>query len=525
MKFQKKHILFIGLSLGLITILLAFGKYNNNTKPTIQQNSDTNFVKIETKAFLDEIISKKDYTISELENEISANSYDHSLLLNKSLRFKVFLEAQNYSVELYSKNCKSLANPIGIENVKIQSTYSKGIENSNYLYDIAKNKEPNLPKQYKAIIEKQTESISALLGFSKSECEQTLSTLNMRNKGIFNDDKLGNNIISFNYITNPVDELFDKHYQEFSSYNNAPNEDFFLTVQLPKSWNIKEKNNYTNASTVAVIEPYEKYLNGIITISFYKKFAPDGVNENEYTDNDITEVFYEDDEILETIIFSLNKELKETDKIKTTLYQIGGKTHILYITESEIPNGLAKSQKIKSLNTITFHNGKLVKMSFSGSISQNEFSSFPYYSKLFFKTLNSVKFRELKENTIYLTNEQSMKFLTASIDEKNYKFLLDTGASNIVINKTVLSDLIENGYLTRNDYTGKSMAQIADGSMVECENYKVAEIKIGINTIRNVVVSVINSEDSMLLFGMDGLNKLNVKRLNLKENEIILNRE
>ena len=57
MKFQKKHILFIGLSLGLTTILLAFGKYN--TKPTIQQNSDTNFVKVETKAFLDEIISKK----------------------------------------------------------------------------------------------------------------------------------------------------------------------------------------------------------------------------------------------------------------------------------------------------------------------------------------------------------------------------------------------------------------------------------------------------------------------------------
>ena len=478
---SKKTYYFLIGSVILIIILLGVGKYNNKTKSSIQQNSDTNFIRVDTKSFLDETISKKNYTVSELEKEISSNKYDHSLLLNKALRFKVFLEAQNYSVELYSKNCKSLANPIAIENIKIQNTYSNGIENSNYLYEIANKKEPNLPNQYRQKIERQKKNIGALLGFSNSDCVQALSTLQMRNEGIFNDNKLGKNIISFNYITNPVDEILDLHYQEFSSYNNAPNEDFFLTVQLPKSWNVKEKKNYTNASTVAVVEPYEKYLNGIITISFYEKFIPEGINENEYTDNDITEVFYEDDEILKTIIFSLNKELKETDKIKTTLYQIGGKTHILYITISDIPNGLAKNKKIKSLNTISFHNGKLIKMSFSGSLSKSEFSSFPYYSKVFFKTLNTIKFRQLKENTIYLTNELNMHFLTVSIDGENYKFLLDTGASNVVINKTVLSRLIQNGYLKKNNYIGKSMVEIADGSIVECEEWKISELKIGNN--------------------------------------------
>ena len=118
-----------------------------------------------------------------------------------------------------------------------------------------------------------------------------------------------------------------------------------------------------------------------------------------------------------------------------------------------------------------------------------------------------------------------MKFLTASINGSDYKFLLDTGASSVVINKMVLSQLIENGYLTRNNYVGKSIAEIADGSIVECEDWKIPEIKIGNNIIKDITVSVINSEDSMLLFGMDGLNKLNVKKLNLKENEITLNRE
>lgn len=524
--FHKKYfLLLIGLSLLVITILLAFGKVNNKTKSSIIQNTEDNLIKIETKAFLEQNISKKNYTISELEKELASNNYNHSLLLNKALRFKIFMEAQDYYVELYSKNCQTLANQIGLENVKMKITYSKGIKNLNYLYDIAIKKEPNLPYQYNEILETQKKNIVPLLGFSNNECNQTLSTLQTRNEGIFNDSKLGDNIISFNYITTPEDELFDNHYQEFSSYNNAPEENFFLTIQLPKSWNIKEKKNYTNASTVAVIEPYEKYLNGIITISFYNKNISEKIYGNDYSDNDITEIYYEDDVILKTIIYSLNKELKETDNIKTTLYQIGGKFFILYTIESLIPNNITSTQKIKSLNAISFHNGKLIKISFGGSISQSEFSSFPYYSKVFFKVLNTIKFRELNENTIYLINEQNMKFLSVSIDGNNYKFLLDTGASSVIINKTVLSILLESGYLTRKDYIGKSMAEMADGSIVECENWKIPELKIGNNTIKDVIVSVINSEDSMLLFGIDGLNKLNVKRLNLKENEITLNRE
>jgi clan AA aspartic protease (TIGR02281 family) len=513
--FSKKYLIFIGLSIGAITILLAYGKYNNKTKSNSVQQSDTNFIRLDTKSFLEETISKKDYTILELEKEISSNSYDHSLLLNKSLRFKMFLDAQNYTVKLYSKNCPSIAKQIGLENISFQNEYSDGIENSKYLYEVAVKKEPNIANQIIEIFETQKTNINGLLGFSSAECNQTLSTLHLRKQGIFDNDKLGNNNLSFNYLTNPVDELFDNHYQEFSSFSNAPNEDFFLTTKLPKSWNIKEKKDYTNASTVAVIEPYEKYLNGIITFSFYKKFVPEGMDESEYTDNDIAEVFYEDDELLKPIIFSLNKELKENDKIKTTLFQVGGKNHILYMTESEIPNGLVPNQKIKSLNSISFHNGKLIKMSYSGLVSKNEFSSFPYYSKVFLKVLNSVKYRKLSENTIYLTNEQNMKFLTASINGSDYKFLLDTGASSVVINKMVLSQLIENGYLTRNNYVGKSIAEIADGSIVECEDWKIPEIKIGNNIIKDITVSVINSEDSMLLFGMDGLNKLNVKKLNL----------
>jgi predicted aspartyl protease len=521
--FQKKHLILIGLFIGVVAVLLAEGKYNNRIG--IIKETDSTINRLETKRFLEETISQENYTIDKLEKAIATNGTDHSLLLNKAMRFKVFMEGQNYSSKLYGQNCGEISNSINLENMRMRNTYSKGLENSKYLYEIAVSKEPDLPNQYSKIMESQIKGIKDYLGFSSSECNQVLLTLQNRNKGIFNDDKNGDNILSINYLTNPVDELFDNHYQEFSSFNNAPNEDFFLTLQLPKSWKINKKNTYTNASTVAVIEPYEKYLTAIITISIYGKFMPEGVNQDDYSDNDITNIIYDDDEILRSVIKSFNKEIKETDKIKTTLYQMGGKTYIIYLSESDIPNGLVENIKIKSLNTINFHNGKLVKLNFSGISSTEQFSSFPYYSKLFFKILNSVKFRTLKENTIYLTEEQNMKFLNVSIAGFDYKFLLDTGASNLVINKKVLSELLDNGIITKYDYVGKSYAEIADGNIVECENWKVNEINIGNNTIKDIIVSVIDSEDSTLLFGMDGLNKLNVKKLNLQENEIILNHE
>lgn len=521
--FQTKHLVVIVLFMGGIVVPFAVAKYNKNLSLNEENASSIN--RLETKIFLEETISQEEYTIDKLEKAISASSTEHSLLFNKALRFKIFMDGQNYASKLYGQNCEVHSNAIGFENMRMKNIYSKGIENSKYLFDIAVSKEPDLINQYAKIKENQLKNIKDFLGYSSSECKQVLSVLQNRNKGIFNDYNNGKNILSFNYLTNPVEELFDNHYQEFSSFNNAPSEDFFLTLQLPKSWNINKKNTYTNASTVAVIEPYEKYLTGIITVSIYDTFATEGINEEGYSENEIINEIYQDDELLQNLIVSFNKDSKNTDILQTTLYQIGGKTFITYLSESLIPNGVIENMKIKSLNAISIHKGRLVKLNFSGIISTEHFSSFPYYSKVFFKVLNSIKFRAITENTIYLTEEQNMKFLDTSIGGLDYKFLLDTGASNLVINNKVLLELLDNGIINKKDYVGTSLVEIADGSIVECENWKVPEIKIGNSILNNIEVSVINSEDSTLLFGMDGLNKLKVKRLNLQNNEIIVNPE
>lgn len=395
----KKNIYLILILIGFISTILAFVNYDNK-KENLQENSVSTFIREDVKTFLNDVISKKKYPIEKIEQELVNESYFHSVLINNAVRFKAFFDSQDYSVELYSKNCKSLSSQLNIENFGIKNRYAKGIENVKYLFDITSKKEPNFSNQYQDLLKTNMTNLNNFLEFSDTNCNQMLSQLKMRNLGLLNDDKIGKNILFFNYITNPIDELLNNNFQEFSSFKNAPNEDFYLTIQLPKSWNIKEKKDYTYASTICVAEPYEKFLNGIFTISFQTKINSEMLNKENFSDNNITETLYGNDELLKPIIYSLNKELKITDKIKTTLYQAGEKKQILYIYETEIPNNLVNSQKARIINSIFFHNGKLIHICFTGTISNNKFSSFPYYSKIFLKVLNSIKFRELNKNTI-----------------------------------------------------------------------------------------------------------------------------
>jgi hypothetical protein len=485
--------------------------------------------KIGIKSFLDNSISKKEYAIDFLEKSLLNNSYNHSLILNKAVRFKMYLDAQEFSSNLYSKNCNLNSSQIAITNVRIKNTFQQGVENANYLFKVAEQKEPSFAKEYDKIFNEQTEMIGSFLKYSDLDCNSVLADLQMRNQGIFTDEKLGNNVLSFNYILNPVEEIMDNHTQEFSSINNASDEDFFFTIDLPRSWSSKAKKDFSNVSTVGFYEPYEKFLDASITASILSKqfISKEEMKSQNISDNDIVDFIFEDDETLITILKIFNSKISN-NKIKCTLYNNGKSKMIFYNSYTDLgkatKNEILEGQVIEYFGAINIKNGKVININ-GGALKSNGFNSYDYYSKLFFKVITSIKFKDIKKNTLYLTEEQNMKFIQLNFSGLNYKFMLDTGASNVVINKNVLSDLLSNGVVSKENYIGDSLAEIADGSMIACQNWLVPELKIGNQIIKNLTVSVTDSENSMLLFGMDGLKKLNVLKLNLTENEIILNRE
>lgn len=496
----------------------------------IVNQANAQIEKIGLKTFLDQNISQKTYTIDLLEKSISDNSYYHSLLLNKAVRFKMFMDSQEYLTKLYSDNCKNYSYEIGLNNLGLKNKFESGLKNSIFLLDIAKNNEPDFDKKFSEIFNSQKEQISSFLDFSDTYCNAFSKEIEMRSKGIFNGNNLEENILSFNYLLNPVKEIFDGHIQEFSSLNNAPNENFFFTVAIPKSWSIKNKKDFNFQSTVALFEPYEKFLEASIIISIAPKplIAQKEMMSQNFTDNDLVDLIYEDNELLTSFLenFSLNKS---NNKITCTLLNQGKHKMILFSNFNDdigksMGNEILNGQKTKTFGSMTFKNGKLVTIICSG-LNNSNFSSYEYYSKIFYKMSTSLKFKDIQHNTIYLTEEQNMKFIELNFSDLNYKFMLDTGASSVVINKTVLSDLLTNGVINKENYIGDSVAEIADGSMISCQNWLVPELKVGSQTLKNLTVSVIDSNDSMLLFGMDGLKKLNVLKMNLTENEIILNSE
>jgi predicted aspartyl protease len=501
----------------LLTFLILF---------TSSFHSYSQIYKLDAKTFLDINISKKEYKIEQLENEISNNSYDHSLLLNKAVRFKVFFDAQDIATKKFSENCPNISSNINLSNKLIQDNYKAGIEISNYLINIAKLKEKNFSNDYQKLFSNFENEYSSYFNFSDDNCNSILQEFIKRKDGYING-KFNQNIISIENLLNPVNEIFNNDFQLFSTYNNHTNSDFFLTVQLPKSWDIKEKENFSYSSTIGFFEPYEKFLNASVSISLYPSgvMSKEEMKKNKITDEILLNEIYSDNETLYTIITSFNKDLKNK-KINCTLFNNGNLKYILYIAEGDLgnitDNSLLKDNIYKSINALTIKNGEILKLSCGTSYKINEFNSFNYYSKLFFKIMTSVKIKQVQSNTIYLTEKENMKFLNVSINNNDYEFMIDTGATNVVINKNMLNEFLVSGYINQTNFITKSKAKLADGNEIITEEWLFPEIKIKNQIVKNITISVVNNNNSVPLFGMDGLKKLNVQKLNLNENEILI---
>lgn len=360
-------------------------------------NSQIN--KLTITEFLNTVISKKDFNISEFENSI-VNSRDNSLLLNKAARFKVYIRTQNHLTKLYSEKCTNNSTQISIKNLIINNTFLKGISNSNYLLEIAEAKDPSFKKEFKETFNREIKKLTSLLKFTEEDCLSTLASFSLREKGFFTDDNLRGNVLSFNYINNPVDELLNGYDQEFSSLDSSKR-DFYITLKLPRSWKKNNKTSYNSDSTVAIFQPYENFLNGIVSVSISKSsiVSQEDMTAQKITDNDILDEIYDNNELLLSTLKNLTKNLVNQKKINTSIYSNGNKKLLFYVSKNNLSkitgNQLLNKQEFQSWNVITFHQGKLIKLDFAATNEQGDLNSFDYYSKVFFKIITSIKFKNI----------------------------------------------------------------------------------------------------------------------------------
>lgn len=117
--------------------------------------------------------------------------------------------------------------------------------------------------------------------------------------------------------------------------------------------------------------------------------------------------------------------------------------------------------------------------------------------------------------------EQGYK-VKISIDGISKYYLLDTGASNLIINRDVERDLLINGSLTKKDYLGTELYSLANNQNVTAQLVRLNNIKIGEYVVNNVTAAII--DDGSLLCGIGLLEKFRKWELDNGEEMLILYR-
>tara|TARA_Y100000766_G_C18843347_1_gene574363 strand:- start:422 stop:1261 length:840 start_codon:yes stop_codon:yes gene_type:complete len=126
-------------------------------------------------------------------------------------------------------------------------------------------------------------------------------------------------------------------------------------------------------------------------------------------------------------------------------------------------------------------------------------------------------------NIINLSTENGQKYIYASINGNSKKFLLDTGASDILIPQTYLNQLRRSGYLTRNiHFKFNKNYMTASGDLVQAEVWKVPMLQVGKFKIYNVEVA--SMDDGSYLFGMSAIEKLGKVSIDLESSRIVIDK-
>jgi len=85
-------------------------------------------------------------------------------------------------------------------------------------------------------------------------------------------------------------------------------------------------------------------------------------------------------------------------------------------------------------------------------------------------------------------------------------FVVDSGASDVMVPEDVANTLIRNGTLTGADYRGMRIFVLADGTRTPSRMFLLRSMKVGDREIRDVTATI-SRRGSMLLLGQSFLRK------------------
>jgi clan AA aspartic protease (TIGR02281 family) len=101
-------------------------------------------------------------------------------------------------------------------------------------------------------------------------------------------------------------------------------------------------------------------------------------------------------------------------------------------------------------------------------------------------------------------------------------FILDSGASDILISSNFERELLLEGIIKTENYLTDNYYSLADGSIIKCRRILLNNIKIADFTVNNVIIAVINNSNNSLLLGKSFLDKFSNWAIDNKNSTLYL---
>ncbi|MHB1146861.1 MAG: retroviral-like aspartic protease family protein [Lutibacter sp.] len=126
------------------------------------------------------------------------------------------------------------------------------------------------------------------------------------------------------------------------------------------------------------------------------------------------------------------------------------------------------------------------------------------------------------QTTIKIKNVNGVFLLPCKVNGLDLTFIIDTGASDVIISSTEAIFMLKNGYLEKEDIIGTENYLMANGNIQEGTVINLRNIKIGNHNLTNVKASIIYNLAAPLLLGQSALKQLGKFQFDYSNNTLIL---
>lgn len=118
------------------------------------------------------------------------------------------------------------------------------------------------------------------------------------------------------------------------------------------------------------------------------------------------------------------------------------------------------------------------------------------------------------QTIIEMEKDGNLYRIPCKVNGAKMKLVFDTGASVVSISLPMAEYLLDNEYISTNDFRGVGQSKIADGLIVDHLKLNLKDIEIGGKHLSNIEAIVLYSQNAPLLLGQSAIQKLGRIQLN-----------